>query len=83
MEKQIIVKMTTIHAFMVGLVVAMVGLLTSLQTYAQSVPEKVEIDINAGGGPAWYGQPWVWALGIALFIIIIVAITRGGSKTRA
>jgi hypothetical protein len=82
MEKQIIVKMTTIHAFMVGLVVAMVGLLTSLQTYAQSVPEKVEVDISVAGEPAWYGQPWVWALGIALFIIILVAITRSGSKSR-
>ena len=75
--------MTTIRVFMIGLVVALDGLLTSLQTFAQSVPEKVDLDINTRVRPAWYGQPWVWAMGIALFFIILVAITRSGSKSRA
>jgi hypothetical protein len=83
MEKRMIVRMTAVHIFMVALVVAIGSLLTSLQAFAQSVPEKVDVDINTGQGPAWYGQPWVWALGIALFIIILVAITRSGSKSRA
>ena len=60
-------------------IIAMFG---SLQTWAQDVPEKVEVDIDAGQ-TAWYGQPWVWAVGVALFIIIIVAITRGGSRREA
>lgn len=50
-----------------------------------TVPEKVEVDINAGGDGAaagWYAQPWVWAIGVAIFIIIIIAITRGGSSRR-
>lgn len=54
--------------------------------FAQTtVPEKVEVDINAGGdggGAGWYAQPWVWAIGVAIFIIIIIAITRGGSSRR-
>lgn len=83
MEKRIIVRMTAVHMFMIAFVVAIGGLLTSLHAFAQSVPEKVDVDVNTGEGPAWYGQPWVWALGIALFIIILVAITRSGSKSKA
>lgn len=45
--------------------------------------EKVDVNINADGGSAWYASPWVWAIGVAVFIIIIVAITRGGNKSAA
>ena len=27
----------------------------------------------------WYAQPWVWIVGGAVFIIILVALLRGGS----
>lgn len=51
----------------------------SVKTFAQSAPDKVEVDINAGGDSVWYGQPWVWVVGIAVFIVIIVAITRNNN----
>ncbi len=54
-------------------------LIVSIVAFAQSVPEKVDVDINTGE-TAWYGQPWVWAIGVAVFIVIIIAITRGGNK---
>lgn len=43
---------------------------------------KVDVDINnKGAGAAWYGNWWVWAIGVAVFLIVIVALTnRGGSK---
>ena len=67
--------------FLVAFAVAMSTIFSSVASYAQSVPEKVDVDINAnGGGSVWYGQPWVWAVGVAIFIVIIVAITRGSSK---
>lgn len=56
--------------------------LTSVKTFAQSVPDKVEVDVDAGGDAVWYGQPWVWVVGVALFIVIIIAITRN-NNTRA
>ncbi len=64
-------------------VLTVVASFLSLYAWAQDVPEKVDVDIEAGGGTTWYGQPWVWAVGVALFIIIIVAITRGGSRRDA
>ncbi|MES3019314.1 MAG: hypothetical protein V4721_16120 [Bacteroidota bacterium] len=63
-----------------SLAVILSSLLVSVQTFAQSVPDKVEVDVNAGGDSVWYGQPWVWVVGIAVFIVIIVAITRNNNS---
>lgn len=30
----------------------------------------------------WYASPWVWIVGAALFILLLVALTRGGSSRR-
>lgn len=32
-------------------------------------------------GIEWYGQWWIWAVGIAVFLIIIIALTNRGSRT--
>lgn len=67
--------------FLVAFAVALTFIFNSIVGFAQTAPEKVEVDINTdGGGSVWYGQPWVWAVGVALFIVIIVAITRNNSK---
>ncbi len=29
----------------------------------------------------WYTEPWVWVVGAAVFIILIVAITRGNKSS--
>lgn len=29
----------------------------------------------------WYAQPWVWIVGAAIFILLLVALTRGGSRS--
>jgi len=29
---------------------------------------------------SWYVHPWVWVVGAALFVIILVALLRGGRK---
>ena len=57
-------------------------LVISGQAIAQAT-EKVDVNISADGGAAWYASPWIWALGVAIFIIIIVAITRGNSRSDA
>ncbi len=61
------------------LAVILTSFFASVSAFAQSVPEKVEVDVNAGGDSVWYGQPWVWVVGIAVFIVIIVAITRNNN----
>jgi hypothetical protein len=57
------------------------SILSGTNLYAQSSPEKVDVNISTdNGGGGWYAQPWVWVVGVALFIIVIVAITRSGSR---
>ena len=50
--------------------------------FAQAT-EKVDVDINthSGNGGNWYASPWVWIVGAAVFILLLVAITRGGSRS--
>ena len=68
-----------INVLIQSFVIICCSLLGSVKAFAQSVPEKVDVDISTNSGPAWYGQPWFWAIGVAVFIVIIVAITRRGN----
>ncbi|RYZ30592.1 MAG: hypothetical protein EOO10_02285 [Chitinophagaceae bacterium] len=43
--------------------------------------KNVNIDINTDGNAGtWYTQPWVWIVGAAVFILLLVALTRGGRR---
>lgn len=43
--------------------------------------KKINVDINTNGGSTWYASPWVWVVGAAVFILLLVALTRGGRRT--
>ncbi len=52
------------------------SLLISFLSFAQD--KKVDVDINVGkDSHQWYTQPWVWIVGAAVFILLLVAILRG------
>ena len=42
--------------------------------------KKVDVNINADSGGNWYSSPWVWVIGAAVFILLLVAILRGGGS---
>ena len=61
---------------------AMVSLLMTAVAFAQD--KKVDVDINTNSGGNWYAQPWVWVVGAAVFILLLVALTRSsGSRSDA
>ena len=39
----------------------------------------VEVNVNTKH-EAWYAAPWVWVVGAAIFILLLVALTRGGRR---
>lgn len=41
----------------------------------------VNVNITEKGGD-WYTQPWVWIVGVALFVLLLIALLRGNSDTR-
>ena len=57
-------------------------LLTSVLclSVATAQDKKVEIDIGVNKEPVWYQQPWAWVVGAAIFILLLVALLRGGKK---
>jgi hypothetical protein len=43
--------------------------------------KKIDIDVNIDkGGNDWYKQPWVWVVGAAVFILILVALATWRKK---
>ena len=53
-------------------------LLLSVVTYAQDKAVDVNISTNKGGG--FLSTPWVWVVGAAVLILLLVALLRGGKK---
>ena len=53
--------------------------LITIQLWAQDKKVDVDIDVNKNDSN-WYQQPWVWIVGGAVFIIILVALLRGSGK---
>ncbi len=31
----------------------------------------------------WYGQWWVWAVGVAVFLVVVIALTNRGGRSSA
>lgn len=53
------------------------GLVWAQETTTTSTTTKdVNVDLNVDGGSTWYAQPWVWIVGVAIFIIIIVGLLK-------
>lgn len=53
-------------------------LLISVALFAQEKGTDVSVDINKNSGSSnWYASPWVWVVGAAVFIILLVALTSG------
>ena len=53
--------------------------LMSALTFAQE-GGGAKIDVNVTKDSAWYASPWVWVVGAAVFILLLVALTRGGGR---
>lgn len=52
---------------------------STMLAMAQDGGKDVNINVNTKGN-AWYTAPWVWIVGAAVFILLLVALTRGGRR---
>lgn len=70
---------TTILTRFGGLLAAFALLfVTPLLGVAQDAKDlNVDVDINKGGDAGFFTQPWVWIVGGAVFILLLVALMRG------
>lgn len=56
-----------------NLYLLIIAMTTSLTSFAQD--GGLDIDVNIGE-PEWYQQTWVWVVGAAVFVLILVALLR-------
>jgi hypothetical protein len=53
----------------------------STVAFAQEKSADIDVTVDKGGGGAnWYASPWVWIVGAAIFILLLVALLRGNSS---
>ena len=48
--------------------------------FAQEGGGGAKVDISVHKESQWYASPWVWVVGAAVFILLLVALTRGGGR---
>ena len=54
-------------------------LFVSLQSWAQDKGLDINVDIDKGD-EGMFAKPWLWVVGGAVFILLLVALLRGGGK---
>ena len=59
----------------------LMSMMLSVLTFAQD--KGLDVDINVKKESEWYQQPWVWIIGGAVFILLLVALLRGGERKEA
>ena len=48
--------------------------------YAQTQVGEVTEKTSTTTTTAWYGQWWMWAVGVAVFLVVIIALTNRPSS---
>ena len=77
--------MKTIKNFVLLAKTAMVLVLINLlQTVAWAQEKGAEVNVKISKENSnWYTQLWVWVVGAAVFILLLVALLRGNNKSSA
>ena len=66
-------------------VMFVLAMLSTVVAMAQDGGATAGVDVNVTKTETttWYTNPWVWIVGVAVFILLFAAIVRGGSRTDA
>ncbi len=59
------------------------AVLVSVLAFAQEKSADIDVNVIKGGDANWYASPWVWIVGAAVFILLLVALTRGSGRRAA
>jgi hypothetical protein len=71
--------MKKISRYLQNILSVLALVIISAPAFAQDKGVDINVDVNKND--EWYKQPWVWIVGGAIFILLLVALLRGsGSK---
>lgn len=71
--------MNQLSKFGKSISVVFLSLLSTLVTFAQDEAPSLDVNINTNGG-AFYTQIWFWVVIGLVFILLLVALLRGGER---
>ena len=75
--------MKPIQVFFARIMTMIITLFVSISLLAQEGGTEgpdIKVDIGKDDGGMWYAQPWVWIVGVAVFILLLVALLRGNRR---
>jgi hypothetical protein len=58
----------------------MLALVSAMAMAQDGGGKSVDVNINTDKGGGWYTNPIVWVVGAAVFILLLVALSRGRSR---
>jgi uncharacterized protein YdeI (BOF family) len=58
----------------------MLALVSAMAMAQDGGGKSVDVNINTNKGGGWYTNPIVWVVGAAVFILLLVALSRGRSR---
>ena len=61
--------------------IMVIALISGFVAFAQD--KSVDVNISTNKGNNFWASPWVWVVGAAVFILLLVAILRGGGRRDA
>lgn len=64
-----------IHPFALAVAFCSAFLTITVQALSQAT-ERTDMDFQTAMVPSWYASPWIWVLGVAVFLLVIVSLTR-------
>ncbi|RYY48931.1 MAG: hypothetical protein EOO06_08665 [Chitinophagaceae bacterium] len=70
--------MNTLSTWTKSAYLTLLSFVITLGSFAQE--KKVDIDINTKSDSNFWTQPWVWVVAGAVFILLLVALLRGGKR---
>jgi hypothetical protein len=60
---------------------SIVATFLSILVFAQEKGAEVDVDVTKTTTTThWYSSPWIWVVGAAIFILLLVALTRGSGR---
>jgi hypothetical protein len=73
----IIINLLVMKKLYVSVAVAFLSMMAIAQ---DGDTKKIDVNIGTESEASWYSAPWVWIVGAAVFILLLVALMRGGRK---
>jgi len=70
------------RSFLQRFFMAVVAALMTMASFGQEGDKKVDINVTTEKDNFW-ASPWVWVVGGAVFILLLVAIMKSGSSKEA